>query len=77
MKKVYIVRGSEDGNLAVTSNIKAAYRIASEYIKQCDGDVNSYSQVCKGLNACGFAAVAVDSVHFGTAEIERHILESK
>ena len=31
--KTYVVRGSEDGNLAVCTSMKAAYRVANEYLE--------------------------------------------
>lgn len=49
MKKIYVVRGSEDGNIGVYSNMKLAYNKASSYVKNsCEPDTKilSYSQVC-------------------------------
>lgn len=50
-KKVYIVRGSEDGNLGVYSNFKRAYQEAVNYVTN-DGEWNlelnkTYSQAVK------------------------------
>lgn len=53
-KKLYIVRSTEDGVLAVCGNIKAAYRVANSYIQGSYGapvDVLSYSQVVKAINS--------------------------
>tara|TARA_R110002020_G_scaffold389229_1_gene599814 strand:- start:235 stop:504 length:270 start_codon:yes stop_codon:yes gene_type:complete len=50
-KKMYIVRGSEDGTLGVYSNLKRAYAKAikyNEYIKE--SDIKSYAKVCKQFN---------------------------
>ena len=47
-KKMYVVRGSEDGNIGVFSNLKKAYEVAIQY-----GDwdktnkYKSYSKICK------------------------------
>tara|TARA_R110000824_G_scaffold164928_5_gene341425 strand:- start:2690 stop:2992 length:303 start_codon:yes stop_codon:yes gene_type:complete len=54
-KKMYVVRGSEDGNLGVFSNLKKAYAVAVQYKESgYEGTTNkntdplkSYSKVCK------------------------------
>lgn len=48
VKRVFLVTGSEDGPLAAASNLKAAYRIAVEYMEgeQDEKDILSYSKVC-------------------------------
>ena len=47
-KKTYIVRGSEDGNLGVFSNLKRAYEVASQYGSwDTNNKYKSYSKVCK------------------------------
>jgi len=49
-KKVFVVRGSEDGNLGVFSNKKLAFECAMHYMNNCDYKTKSYSKVCKELN---------------------------
>jgi len=58
-KKVYIVSGSEDGNIAVASNIKAAYRIASDYLSDCNM-VTTYSHLLSQLKKHHWAEVVTD-----------------
>jgi hypothetical protein len=62
MKKAYTVKGSEDGTLAVTSNRKAAYRVAVGYLSQYASNAGgnrvsmTYTEVCAALrdqhNSC-------------------------
>lgn len=71
-KKVYTVKGSEDGILAVASNIKAAYGVAARY---GDGSPSmSYTQVVRELKIHGL-------VYFEngwtSVEIEMFYLKSK
>lgn len=49
-KTVYIVNGSDDGNLGVFGNIKAAYECAEMYLTQ-DGlkSTGNYPKACKVL----------------------------
>lgn len=74
MKKAYIVRGSEDGNLGVYSNFKKAYAAALEY--SCDGNsskVNlTYSQAVK--NKYIVTINDINKPYYGTAEIEQFII---
>jgi len=49
-KKMYVVRGSEDGNLGVFSNKKLAFECAMNYMNNYDYKTKSYSKVCKELN---------------------------
>ena len=82
MKKVYIVRGSEDGNLAVCSNIKKAYAIAYDYAcsdSAANSDENtklalSYSQVCRKFKNTSYVSITDHESSFGDASIEYFIL---
>jgi|LULO01.1.fsa_nt_gb hypothetical protein len=56
-KKMYVVRGSEDGNLGVFSNKKLAYECALDYVKDWDYKIKSYSKVCKELNQNWFCSM--------------------
>lgn len=63
-KKVYIVRGSEDGNIGVYTNIKKAYEAAAGYIGgSCDTKdktpQQSYASVCKEFKR-GFGYVRIE-----------------
>lgn len=50
-KKIYIVNGSEDGRLGVYSNLKKAYKKASQYgLHWEDRKLKSYAKVCKEFN---------------------------
>ena len=50
-KKMYIVRGSHDGNLGVYSNLKRAYDVALKYVKEDAEEgkclISSYSKISK------------------------------
>lgn len=50
MKKIIVVRGSEDGVLGVAGNIKRAVEIARE-----SGYPVKYNEVLKAVNACKFS----------------------
>jgi hypothetical protein len=84
MKTIYIVTGSEDGVIGAASNMKAAYRIAKDYIiSSCDADRNvsliqSYSKTCKKLRS-GYHSVSLTefAATFGDSFIEAVNLESK
>ena len=45
-KKIYVIYGSEDGILGTCSNMKNAYKVASDYFYNDDVKLKSYSQVC-------------------------------
>ena len=45
-KKIYVVYGSEDGILGTCSNMKNAYKVASNYFHDEDVKLKSYAQVC-------------------------------
>ena len=47
LKKMYIVSGSEDGILGLCSNLKKAYEVATDYIKEEDMNDMSYAKLCK------------------------------
>jgi hypothetical protein len=50
-KKMYIVKGSEDGNLGIYSNLKKAYAKAIKYNEHNEErDIKSYAKVCKQFN---------------------------
>lgn len=74
MKKVYVVRGSEDGNLGVYSNFKRAYAEALSY--SCNGDVSkanlTYSQALKNKNIV--TIYDVNERYYGSAEINLFIM---
>ena len=51
-KTVYVVNGSEDGLLGVYGNVKAAYRVAKDYLDNGCGENTievSYKKACKEL----------------------------
>jgi hypothetical protein len=83
MKKVYIVRGSEDGTLGAYSNFKAAYNRAVEYFTNCgiedkpDIEV-SYGVALKKLKKYTFRGVTITAKNrWFEVEIECFPLESK
>ena len=45
-KKVIVLRGSEDGNIGVYSNFKAAHKAAVNYLTQ-----NNYAKIENGLGS--------------------------
>ena len=45
MKKIYVIYGSEDGILGTCSNMKNAYKVASDYMHEYK--LKSYANVCK------------------------------
>ena len=47
LKKMYVVSGSEDGILGLCSNLKKAYEVATDYIKEEDMTDMSYAKLCK------------------------------
>ena len=50
-KKMYIVKGNQDGNLGVYSNLKKAYAKAIQYNEHDEErNIKSYAQVCKQFN---------------------------
>jgi hypothetical protein len=53
MKKVFVVRGSHDGNLGVYGNVKAAYERCLEYLHDYEVQT-SYSQALKGCKSWGW-----------------------
>jgi hypothetical protein len=60
MKKVYLVRGSEDGVLGIYTNIKRAYEVAGSYGEHFDIEPLSYAKTCKHLRQ-HLRAVVVNS----------------
>jgi len=53
-KKVFVVVGSNDGNLGVYTNVKRAYERVQEYFSSCDETPSmSYAQVCKAVQGWG------------------------
>ena len=76
-KKMYVVRGSEDGIIGVFSNIKRAYEKASHYAKTCAGSTTanpSYANVTKNFKD-GYGIVTIENDGgYGTADIERFYL---
>ena len=51
-KTVYVVSGSEDGLLGVYGNVKAAYRVAKDYVDGAYGENTievSYKKACEEL----------------------------
>ena len=56
-KKMYVVRGSEDGIIGVFSNIKRAYEKASHYAKTCAGSTtaNRVTQMSRRILRMGMA----------------------
>lgn len=67
MKKVYIVKGSEDGNLGVYSTFKKAYERAKEYVSSQGTIKQSYQTALKD----SFRLHAIESPDFATASIEQ------
>jgi hypothetical protein len=54
MKKVFVVRGSHDGNIGVYGNVKGAYEKCLEYLHDHVNEINtSYSQALKGCKSWG------------------------
>lgn len=75
-KKVYIVRGSEDGNLGVYSNMKRAYERAVRYISEKDANecelnralgLINYQKCCKHLGT--YNTVEWSDKHFSSVSI--------
>lgn len=52
MKRVFVVRGSHDGNLGVYGNVKGAYDRCLEYLRGYEVKT-SYSQALKGCKSWG------------------------
>jgi hypothetical protein len=52
MKKVFVVRGSHDGNIGVYGNVKGAYERCLEYLSETEVKT-SYSQALKGCKSWG------------------------
>lgn len=74
-KKVYVVNGSEDGNLGVYSNKKLAYACAATYTEMNGGPVETYAQVCKVLR--DWDSVKVESKsEYGSARITEFVLNA-
>ena len=80
MKKVYVIKGSEDGNIGVAGNVKLAYEMASQYVcYSADGEKNktlmlSYEKVCKKLKDYNNVSLTDHEAHFGDATIEKFYL---
>lgn len=46
-KRIYIVKGSEDGILGVYGSVTKALKVATEYLKNsCEGEGEMYSEKC-------------------------------
>lgn len=52
MKRVFVVRGSHDGNIGVYGNVKGAYERCLEYLHENEVKT-SYSQALKGCKNWG------------------------
>ena len=83
-KKVYAVRGSEDGALGIYSNFKAAYERACQYIKASDEEKEikidqTYKQALHEVKKLEYGRVDITSkdTWFDGAEIECWPLLSK
>lgn len=76
MKKVYLVRGSEDGNLGIYSNFKAAYEAGKAYQGNKQYTL-SYSQALKEIRESKLVYLDDNRELFGHAYIEAFDLESK
>ena len=61
-KKMYVVRGSDDGNLGVYSNLKLAYAEAKRYMEHHEYPLKSYSKVCKEFKDNDYWIWSVDIV---------------
>ena len=80
MANVYIVRGSEDGNLGVFANVKAAVKAGIHYAGQ-NGErelEQTFEEYAKEVRATGGCYIEPkDNDNFGIAEITRFLLERK
>jgi hypothetical protein len=76
MKKIFIVRGSEDGNLGVYSNVKLAYERSCDYLDQCEEQPSlTYNQVCKEVKGWGCTIYSKGRNYGGVSvTIETHYL---
>lgn len=71
MKAVYVVRGSQDGNIGVYGNVKAAYEKCIKYIENADAEVKTtYNQALKGCKGWGCQVESND--HYIECSIEVH-----
>lgn len=81
-KKMYIVRGSEDGSLGVFSNIKLAYECAVAYVaddvEQGTEKLVTYSSITKAFKE-GYFCREVRDCPWGNinAEIQQFNLNNK
>jgi hypothetical protein len=80
-KKIYIVRGSEDGNLGVFSNLKRAYEVAIQYGNwDTTNKYKSYSKVCKEFkeheDGWRWTVCVIEESYSGNATIEKHYLNN-
>ena len=78
-KRVYVVRGNQDGNIGAYSNVKKAYEKAHEYVSLSwaahKGIEGSYSAACKSLRQEGRAIYTVSTKGWEIeADIESYIL---
>ena len=46
-KKIYVIYGSEDGILGTCSNMKNAYKVASNYFHNDNVELKSYANICR------------------------------
>jgi len=70
MKKIFVVRGSEDGNLVVFTNKKNAYECAEHYTQMNGGAKITYAQMCRLFKT--WSVVEVESVEgYGGATVEQ------
>lgn len=73
MKAIYVVKGSQDGNIGVYGNVKGAYDKCLEYINSGGADVKtSYSQALKGCKGWGCEIESTDD--YIKCDIEVHFL---
>ncbi len=74
-RKIFVVSGSEDGNLGVFSNVKNAWARAAQYLGQNGEAVSgSYGAACKSLADLGYYSANVRDDQRVTCDIERFYL---
>lgn len=77
MKVYFIVRGSEDGNLGVHSNLTSAYKQAKEYTEMNGGTEETLGSVRKKFNNGGWYFDIPSKDGYGSANIEGFILNDQ
>lgn len=71
-RNVFVVRGSEDGNLGVFTNVKRAFARAKQYIEQCGNpSTGSYAEACRELNRINHYAMQERDCRIVEVTIER------